>query len=208
MSSVLQPLEEKNYKGHLELLDRYVAFSSELVRMSLLGLAAIGFYLKEFVASPNAPITDPIGWFNLLLGFAGFLLAIAVACGLLHRYYATDGFAFHLNALRLSVQGGSADEEEKEASQGTEQYQLAHSWLVSCECAVGAGIGVLGVAFSVRFGFFGDVPRWKVAVPGAILFVIVAALIASLRWVRTFRKRAANKALDASRGSVFLKTRD
>src|SRR6185369_10431945 len=123
---MLQPLEEKNYKGDLELLDRYVAFSSELVRMSLLGLAAIGFYLKEFVASGNAPFADPVTWFNLLLGFAGFLLAIAVACGLLHRYYATDGLSYHLNALRLSSQPSRADKAETEASKGTEQYKLSH----------------------------------------------------------------------------------
>ncbi len=191
MASVLRPLEEKNYKGDLELLDRYVAFSSELVRMSLLGLAAIGFYLKEFVASGSTPIEIPVAWFNLLLGFAGFLLAVAAPFGLLHRYYATDGLAYHLNALRLSEQPNRADKAETEGKKGTWQYRLAYGWLVSCECAVAAGIGILGVAFSVRFGFFGDVPRWKIALLGASLFVIIAALIASRIWVKIFRQRAA-----------------
>lgn len=187
MGSVLKSLEEKKYKGHLELLDRYVAFSSELVRMSLLGLAAIGFYLKEFVASGNAPIETPVTWFNLLLGFAGLLLAIAVACGLLHRYYATDGLSYHLNALRLS---GESERAQTEGSKGTMQYKLSHGWLVSCECAVAAGIGILGMAFSVRFGFFGDVQRWKIALPTALLIVIVAAFVAGRRWVKILRKRA------------------
>jgi hypothetical protein len=189
MGSRLQPLEEENYKGDLELLDRYIAFSSELVRMSLLGLAAIGFYLKEFVASGNTPLEIPVAWFNLLLGFAGFLLAIAIACGLLHRYYATDGLAYHLNAHRLSARPDRADEAETEWSAGTGQYKLAHSWLVSCECAVAAGIVVLGVAFSVRFGFFWDVPRWKIALPSALLFVIAAAFVSGKRWAKIFRER-------------------
>ena len=45
-----QEVDENRYKPDLELMDRYTAFSAELVRLSLLGIAGLGFYLKEFVA--------------------------------------------------------------------------------------------------------------------------------------------------------------
>ena len=196
MDPGLQPLRETDYKGDLDLLDRYVGFSSELVRISLLGLAAIGFYLKEFVAPGKGPEVIPgqpmiaAAWFNLLLGFAGFLLAVAVACGLLHRYYATDGLASHLRALRLSADPDRASEVETEVRRRTNRYRLSRGWLVSSECAVAAGVGFLGVAFGVRFGIIGDTPGWKIAVPSAIALVLLAAIIASVSWWRTLRRKA------------------
>src|SRR5262249_55906461 len=129
-------------------------------------------------------------WFYLLLGFAGLLLAIAVACGLLHRYYATDGLASHLLALRLSQQSDRISEVEAEVRRRTNRYRLSRDWLVSSECAVAAGVGILGVAFGVRFSFFGNIPRWIIAVPIAIALVLLASLIAGIRWWKTLRRKS------------------
>ena len=40
-------LNEKKLKSELEVLDRFLMFSAELVRLSLLGIAVFGFLFKE-----------------------------------------------------------------------------------------------------------------------------------------------------------------
>jgi hypothetical protein len=39
-------LDERQYKAELELVDRYQSFVAELLRLSLLGIAVIGFLYK------------------------------------------------------------------------------------------------------------------------------------------------------------------
>jgi hypothetical protein len=41
-------LDEKYYKPDLEVTDRYQTFSTEMLRLSLLGIAALGFLKKLF----------------------------------------------------------------------------------------------------------------------------------------------------------------
>lgn len=195
MSALHPEIDEKEYKGDLELLDRYVSFSAEIVRVSLLGLAAIGFYLKEFVAPPasSTPAGIAATWFFTLLGSAGFMLAVAVGCGLLHRYYATDGLASHLKALRLSADSDPLEQAKApaEAAQSTSRYRLSRGWLVSAECAAASGVAILGVAFGVRLGVFGSLPRWKIAVPAAFAIVVAASIVAATTWLKFFRRKRA-----------------
>ena len=164
----------------LELLDRYVGFSAELVRLSSVGLGAIALYLKAALAeNPSADVRT--GWFNLLLGAAALLFALAVCCGLLHRYHATDGLASHIRALRLANrQEAGAAEQEREERNG--RYKRAESWMVSSECALAAGALVAGVAFAVRFSTLET--RWSTAVTAASIVVLGAAVIAGRRWRR------------------------
>jgi hypothetical protein len=185
------PVEERLFKADLELLDRYVGFSSEIVRISLLGLAAVGFYLKEFVAPSKEPTLKPgqmpieIAWFNLLLGSGALLFAIAVGWGLLHRFYATDGVASHIHALRLAEAGDP--KAERRFRMVTRRYRIAGSWLVSGECAAAAATGVLGIAFAVRFGIF-TAPKWLIATNAAKAIVAIAIFVAGVRWAQTLWK--------------------
>jgi hypothetical protein len=197
MNKVLQRLEEQTYKGDLELLDRYVGFSSEIVRVSLLGLAAIGFFLKEYL--PKDALPDPPTlrdtWFFVLLGASAFALALAVAFGLLHRYYATDGLACHLKALRLSA---SDDAKERahtgdEASAGTRRFRLSRRWLVSAEASVGCGVAILGVVFAVRFGVLNQDSRWWIAIASAASIATIALAVAISSWLKILIPRLAKQ---------------
>jgi hypothetical protein len=42
-------IDEKAYKADLELQDRYTAYSAEILRLALLGIAGDGFLLKDVV---------------------------------------------------------------------------------------------------------------------------------------------------------------
>lgn len=179
-------MTDDGYKPDLELLDRYVGFSSEIVRVSLLGLAAIGFYLKEFAAPGAPPLSSGIAaaWFLMLIGAAGFLLAMAVACGLLHRYYATNGLASHIKYMRLSQGNAEPQDAEFAAKLRNRRYKLSGAWLLSSESAAACGVTVLGIALGVRFGVFGTIPRWTIALPLAVAVVAIAFMVTVRGWVR------------------------
>jgi hypothetical protein len=187
-----EPLSENQYRADLELLDRYTGFSSELVRLASLGLGGLALFLKASL--DKKPALDlQTGWFNLLLGGAALLFGMAVACGLLHRYYAADGFACHIRALRLAQGGGTGF--ESEALARTNRYKLATSWLISSECAVAAGAFVGGVAFAIRFSIL-EV-KWAPALVLAGIAVMGAVGLAGFRWWRFWRETKRRKRRDA-----------
>jgi len=179
---------EDQYRADLELLDRYTGFSSELVRLSSLGLGGLALFLKASLGEKPA-LDSQTGWFNLLLGGAAFLFGIAVACGLLHRYYATDGLACHIRALRLAQRGGAGVDAEVVAR--TNRYKLATSWLISSECAVAAGAFVAGLSFAVRFSPL-EV-KWVPALVLAGVAVMGAVGLAGFRWWRIWREAKRRK---------------
>jgi hypothetical protein len=48
-------IDEKTYKVDLEPQDRYTAYSAEILRLALLGIAGYGFLLKDTVFADHAP---------------------------------------------------------------------------------------------------------------------------------------------------------
>lgn len=100
LSGVLIPLGDEFYKADLELLDRYVAFSSEIVRLSLavfggLGLT-IGWILKDGRVAPNSQYDT----FLLAMLWATIMLSFSTAFALGHRFVASDGIYRHLRAIK------------------------------------------------------------------------------------------------------------
>jgi hypothetical protein len=88
-------IDERSYKPDLELLDRYQAFSAELLRVALLAIGLFGFSVKEL----HAPAGMSGWWLGLALLAFGFL-AVAAGCALGHRYYSTDGMFHHIRYER------------------------------------------------------------------------------------------------------------
>jgi hypothetical protein len=92
-------ISDAQIKYDFELLDRYQNFSSEILRLSLIGIGAYAFLLKEansiFLSIAGASV---IKWFSV---FSIFLFALAAACSLAHRYYSSDFMAYHIRYLRI-----------------------------------------------------------------------------------------------------------
>ncbi len=88
------------------LLERYQGFSAELLRLSLLGIALLGFFIDKVVSQEHFTENSKF-WMLVFLGIAAALFACAAASALAHRYYATDGIFFRLE--KLSGQILSAD---------------------------------------------------------------------------------------------------
>jgi hypothetical protein len=90
------PLDADALELDWKVCDGYIAYSSELLRVSLLaigGLAALSLKVHE----TDTPVTTlPISVFER----AFIVLVIAAGLSLLHRYIANDSMAFHIEALR------------------------------------------------------------------------------------------------------------
>jgi hypothetical protein len=94
---------EEKYKVDLELLKLYQAYSAELLRLSLLGIAGYGFLIKEVLLTDkasNSPFQARLiesGWL-LIIGVV--MLGASAAAALAHRYLSTDACACIIDFLR------------------------------------------------------------------------------------------------------------
>ena len=92
-------INDAQIKYDFELLDRSQNFSSEILRLSLIGIGAYAFLLKEAnVYFLKIKATPEIKWISVL---SILLFAFAVDCSLLHRYYSSDFMAYHIRYLRI-----------------------------------------------------------------------------------------------------------
>jgi len=110
-------LGDDSFKVDFEITDKYQAFSAELLRLSLLGIAGYGFLLSE-VAMKDAATSE---FFKSLSNLA-YVLGVGVAClgiaagtALAHRFFSTDCLSHQITILRLlkRTESSSWTEEEK-----------------------------------------------------------------------------------------------
>jgi hypothetical protein len=105
------------FKNELDLLDRYQGFSSEILRIALLGLSALGALVftllpaKLEAGKTQIQISIEAKWFLLL---SAVLFGLASAFSLAHRYLSTDSTANHLLVLRLETLKLNPSETRKE----------------------------------------------------------------------------------------------
>jgi hypothetical protein len=95
-------LNEESYKAELTLLKSYQSFSAELLRLSLAGIAVIGFLYKEAFASfdlAKHPGID-IRTVQVLAACSILCFAVGAASALNLRYFLSDGFRHYLEGLR------------------------------------------------------------------------------------------------------------
>lgn len=108
------PVSKDTYEVDLAVLDRYQAFSAELLRLALLGLAGYGFLITK-IALVTIDSAGTLGFLNSLLAGKHFLavgvisLAFAAMCALGHRYFSTDSIAHHIRRLRLHLRCETLD---------------------------------------------------------------------------------------------------
>lgn len=141
------PINEQRYRPDLELLDRYQGYSSEVARLSLLGMAALGFFAVQLPSEQRDPIA------GVCLGVAALLFALATACALSHRYHSTDGFYYHLKAARFAEQEPpKTDQALKAAEKRNSIYGHSGKWLGAAVSLFGAG-GFFVLAAIARFVF-------------------------------------------------------
>jgi hypothetical protein len=151
-------VEPDHYKADVELLDKYQAFSAELLRLSLAGMVVIGFLIEKIVAGGRFSTDDTAALIGFKICSFGsvILLCVSAAASLLHRYFATDGVYYPVKAVRLRLLSHSMKAMDSDIQTRLDEaiknrkaiYKLSGTFLLAAGVFLWAGIVLLAVAFA------------------------------------------------------------
>lgn len=157
-ASVPQPdIPEEGLKHDWALLDRYQAFSAELVHASLAGIAAVGFLVTALAGKDSllniAGVPSISRW-----GIAVTLLALglAAAAALAHRFVSSDSMACHISLLRMQLRAKPTFDIEAERAQRNRRFKQSGALLSVSSWLLGIGALALAVAFVGLLRTFAD----------------------------------------------------
>jgi hypothetical protein len=166
---VYQPMSEPDpLKKHFDILDRYQAFSTELSRIALLGVAAVGYLITSSTCKlePGAvrliQIETPST--KIALWLSAVLLSVSAGLALFHRYYSTDSMASMIRAQHLinkAAEGLPAAAVEAELEERNRRFKRSGWMLALSSIALCSGAASLAIAFllSIRApGMDGPLP--------------------------------------------------
>lgn len=121
-------LDESTIEHDFTMLDKFQGFSAELLRISLLGIGAIGLGASE-ILFPSAPNDSYSLHFSvkLMLLISLISFCVSAASALLHRYTSADGMSWHIQAMRRYASNvpEEIDKAKKEALERHKQYKLS-----------------------------------------------------------------------------------
>lgn len=120
-------IDEELYRADFEITDRYQAFSTELLRLSLAGIAIFGFiYDRILIKLPsNQYIIPGILSLKSVFGLSILFFAISTISALTHRYLSSDSMAYQIVYLRLAERIDELNREQTSAERlGMEQLRL------------------------------------------------------------------------------------
>ena len=147
-------VSDKTYPNDVIISDRYQKFSAELLRLSLLGIAGIGFLVV------NILLKDESGQIVKDNSFMGFLsaslvfLGLSAASALLHRWLSTDSLAEHLMLIRLEKRKAEGDVERINKARAKRKRQFKLSGLTLLFSSLFLWLGAVCLSLSFIFGIF------------------------------------------------------
>lgn len=141
------PVPEERYRADLELLSQYQGYSTEIVRLSLLGIAGLAFFLLNLAPEKTDAADLRDGFAGAALGVSSLLFILATGCALSHRYHSSDGLHYHIKSIRFSESGDSTAA-DKAAGTRNQIYRKSSVWLGAAVSLFGAG----GFFFVLGFG--------------------------------------------------------
>lgn len=161
LSAAKIEIPEIRYKADLELHDRYLGFSSELLRLALAGMTAIGAIIALFAHDGTLPASVKSGLFFGTALSALALLATAAALALSHRFLASDGFYHHLRAIKLLIlrenlldplddekASSLVEKARREETARNNKFKWAGRFLMASGIFITAGVVLLGCSFA------------------------------------------------------------
>lgn len=95
---ILEKVEEESYKVDFDIADKYISFSAELLRLSLLAITGVGSFVVLSLSNQYEIQLCPcqrLQFFHSLIGFA-----LASGAALFHRFYAHDALSFQVVFIR------------------------------------------------------------------------------------------------------------
>ena len=155
-------VDELLYKPDLAVSEKYQAFSSELLRISLIGIAAIGFFYEKL---NTQLLFEKQLLFSItvkeMLHLSLSLLAISSAFALSHRYFSSDCIAYMISTLRYTnaANNESSDTERKNhfLNNSKKERKKRNRLLKLCKfllaiSGIAMALGAIGLVISFSFG--------------------------------------------------------
>ncbi|MCK4787499.1 MAG: hypothetical protein KAV87_27320 [Desulfobacteraceae bacterium] len=137
---IYSDLDETKYKGELEVLDRFLSFSAELLRLSLLGIAVVGFFYKFVIPKFGLTTANTTLIILCVMSFAISSL-LALTC----RYLAADAFRFYIYGLRINPK--SEDEAISSLKKRNRRLRFCLIFKASSAILLVSGVFLLSAAF-------------------------------------------------------------
>ena len=148
-SDLLQTeLSDSLYRVDLELFEDGQSLAKELLKLSLAGIAVVGFLLP--LLPKLAPFTGfADGIFKALLSSSVIVFAASTAAALFQRFYASSAMFHHIKAIKLASRKESllSDAIAMQLDIRTRKFACAHSLLKATSIFLFAGAALLGGAF-------------------------------------------------------------
>ena len=135
--------DPQSFEGDLALLDRFQAFGSEVVRLSLLAVASVPFFVV--MAGRDAIPAKIFSVAQTTLATSFVFFGIAIAAALAHRYLSSDAMACHLQRLRAVARADRAEEERRKQQT---RIRLAWSGPLLAAAAGALAFGSVALAFA------------------------------------------------------------
>ena len=152
---------ERTFEFDVQVQERYQSFSAETLRLSLLGIAAVGFIaVNTFLGKANDRVALD-AWIRLTIMVSLVSFGLSTIASLYHRYFVVEMLSWQLQSLRRD-QRAMAVSESGDADSITEQeLELANSerkqrygrfvWSRRCLVAGAAFLATGGVCLAVAF---------------------------------------------------------
>ena len=137
------PIDGKTFEHELRISEGYQAYSTELLRLALIGIGGVGFLIKNLEAAhgqAKAAITASVVFFGL-----------SAASALLHRYVGPDSLSCHLKFLRLAARGAPKDPERarKERAARDRRFRQATALLTCAASLLALAVVSLAASFLI-----------------------------------------------------------
>ena len=135
----LKEIDEHQYKVDFEILNGYINFSSELLRLSLLAMASFGALVLIRIKGESedtfpAFLENPV-FFLISMGF----FATCAGATLFHRYFAADCMSWYIAWLRADAEG-KVEDAEAERNGFHRMLKLSKWALILSEFLFGGGV--------------------------------------------------------------------
>ena len=140
-------LHADSYRIDLELFDRGQKLSAELLRLSLAGIAIVGFFLTKILANFPAHLASN----TLKLCLAGAVLACVLSTlfSLLQAFFASGAMFHHIKAIKLTqLKDQALNDALKETLSAREaKFKTAHWLLIASAIFLVIAACLLGTDF-------------------------------------------------------------
>jgi hypothetical protein len=133
-------LDECDYKPDFEILDRYLNFSSELSRISLLAIGGFGAILLIKIKNENPALRG-----NLHFLFASIcVFALCSGFSLIHRFFASDSMSWYISQLRAKA-SDSPEQANYERKGMHKMLRRSSFFLILTEVAFGIAVCLFSI---------------------------------------------------------------